>query len=362
MDQFQSRQSPPSKGPIGAGQQSFPDVARPWQMPPRPPEPPKALPQKWGNHDDDDDEPIRTVREVRHSDKVFIEPAPLWDGKEPEKHWKRKRRDIMQWRHDQLAPSAMLGTRLFRATSGDARTIAERVTDEELRKDNVVETLLATFDGIYQAFMTIEDDKAFDSVFYHEIRTANEPMLPWMSRNVDCFLKYEAQGGVLPMHTKGKLMLRHANLGPHQEAKVLTWLEGKRDLDTVISKLKQLDVENLQWQANRKGAGTHFNEPEAQNYPVMASYGQEDWPNSHVYPAYPSAAVTLPESAECFLCDEETPQAVSSQGDWEVMLYQEDPLDQNFYDDEALGEGICSQDEGYFWLSGAKMQKTWTEP
>jgi hypothetical protein len=323
------------------------------------------VPLKFGTHvDAHDKEQFHTVLPVRASDKVFIEQASLWDGLEPENHWKRKRRDIVQWRSDQLAPAEMLGTMMFRATSVNARTVAERITDEQLRLPNVVETFLACFDSVYAAFMTTEDDKTFDNVFDAEVRKSNEPTVPWVSRKLDCFLKCESRGGVLPMHTKGKLMLRHANLGTHQEAKVITWLEGKRDLDTVIGKLKQLDVEDLQWHQNRKSFGAHFNTAGApQNYPVMANGADELWPQ-HSYPTMSTDLVQSQseDSSETFLVDEETPQAVSAAGDWEFMLYHEDPIDEEICNDEGLDEGICSQYEEYFWLRGARLQNNWTEP
>lgn len=362
MSQFQRDYS---QRPIGAAPSgTIQTQQQPYTLPPPPPAPISYDQKSFADYKDaPQEEGFRTVLPVRSSDKVFIEPAPLWDGIEPEKHWKRKRRDVVQWRFDQLAPPEMLGTRWFRATTGTACTIAERITDEQLRTPKGVETLLECFDEVYAAFMVIEDDKVFDDVFYGMLRKANEPMVPWIVRKLDCFLKCEAQGGVLPSMTKGKLMMRHANLVTHQEAKVTTWLEGNRDLNNVMGKLKQLDIEDLQWAQNRKGPGNHLMMDEmSQSFPVFpsASGSSQEWPPyGHSYPTMPEAVT---ESYESFLVDEDTPQAVSPTGDWELMLYHEEPIDQEHYADERADEGIDGQDEGFVWLSGPKMQKNWTEP
>ena len=78
----------------------------------------------------------------------------------------------------------------------------------------------------------------------------------------------------------------------------------------------------------------------------MSGYDDDIRPWNQAYPTFSSDSQMLPDSGECFLCDEETPQAAASQGDWEVMIYNEDPFDQATYEDENLDEGICAQDEG----------------
>ena len=62
---------------------------------------------------------------------TISENAPGWDGGQPQTFWRDKKREIVQWRDDMAitVPKEMLGTKLYRSISGDARRLIQDIPD-----------------------------------------------------------------------------------------------------------------------------------------------------------------------------------------------------------------------------------------
>ena len=173
-----------------------------------------------------------------------LDPAPIWDGCNPSKLWKRKRREILLWAQDSDLPGPKQGVRLFRGLVGVAADIGETIPDETLQGKESVLQIVAHFDELYKGFMVIAEDDTFDLAIYSGIRRNDETFIQFASRKQSEFQRYEIdEGAKLPTKTKGKIMMRHAKLSREQRQKLETWLKGERSDHEVVTALCQLDMD-----------------------------------------------------------------------------------------------------------------------
>eukprot|EP00971_Amphidinium_carterae_P086332 1708523-Amphidinium_carterae.1 len=178
-------------------------------------------------------------------------PAPVWDGKDPNRKWKHKRRDVLLWRDDQVTPPEKLGVRMFRALTGKTLNLAQR-------------------------FAEIAQKREFESALLVGSRASDESFLALLNRKQVDLARYEQTAGeALPDHTKARTMLRHARLDDKQAQGLHTWMEGKRDYHTVCMCLSQLDADaELITTAMGTDGHKHLFEDVTWN---QDSYLQESW-------------------------------------------------------------------------------------
>eukprot|EP00971_Amphidinium_carterae_P302427 6009335-Amphidinium_carterae.1 len=245
-------------------------------------------------------------------DAKFRDPPPVWDGVDPANRWRQVRRRIVLWAEDTDLHKKRQGLRVFRHLSGDAATLAESLTDEQLTAENGLQTVLNLFDEVYKGYMAIAYDRDFQDALYGGARKAGESMIGYCQRKHLELKRYEGRNEVLPDILKGKVVLRHARLDEKQLARVLTWLNGDRSLKETMACVSRLetDAEHLLVQGDHTSKSLYA-ESEDQ-------YLAEEWPD-----------------------------------------YGEDENED--YLSEQYDEGADSEDEEVYWIDPYWLQEPWEE-
>eukprot|EP00971_Amphidinium_carterae_P325956 6456534-Amphidinium_carterae.1 len=182
---------------------------------------------------------------------------PVWDGVEPELHWRAKKREIRLWQEDSDVARERQGVRLFRALQGKAKTMADVLPDDQIKGPLGVEQIIRFFDEQYASHIQLQHEREFEELFYTGARQSDETYAAFILRRQAEMARCETYAhGTLPTHAKGKLLLRQARLTQTQMQRVLTWLEGYRDHVTVGEALRKLDTE-MELQTSAVGSGEH---------------------------------------------------------------------------------------------------------
>eukprot|EP00971_Amphidinium_carterae_P017278 340899-Amphidinium_carterae.1 len=213
------------------------------------------------------------------TEKGYRDPPPTWDGEKPTENWRTKRREILLWAEDTDLPPKRQGVRVFRHLTGQARLIAEPLTDEQLRADDGLQKLIDHFDAIYAGYLAIAQDKDFDLAFFAGVRKQTENFLVDCQRKELEFLRYEAaNAGALPHGLKGKILLKHARVDEKHLSRVYTWLNGDRTYTAVKAALTRLDTDSEYLLVNAsdssKALWTHPTETD-----WAADADEDHWPN-----------------------------------------------------------------------------------
>eukprot|EP00971_Amphidinium_carterae_P347303 6489236-Amphidinium_carterae.1 len=171
---------------------------------------------------------------------------PIWDGVSPETRWRLVRREIKMWAADTDTPVNRQGVRVWRQLQGRAKELAESLPDATLMSSSGLSELLQHFDTLYHGALQLTAEVDFERALFAGHRQSDESFLQFISRKQLEFSRYESTltyGEELPTHLRGKLLLRQARLSTTQSQRVLQWLAGSRDEQTVRSALTKLDTD-----------------------------------------------------------------------------------------------------------------------
>ena len=205
---------------------------------------------------------------------------------------------------------------------GSASILAQGIEDEVLFKPNGVEKILEFFDQAYKGYLSIAEDESFEKVFYKGERKSGERMIEYCARKQQEYVQYEKDvEQEMPDKTKGKLVMRHANLTASQKLKVQSWLKGDRSMPRVIEELCKLDTDDTEQKGNPK------------------DYLQTDGGTSDA-PYY----------------QEDQSSSYNDQDE-----YSEPGSIKQFYVDDTYDYGEDSECEDCFWLCPQDLQEDWDE-
>eukprot|EP00971_Amphidinium_carterae_P203991 4048054-Amphidinium_carterae.1 len=264
---------------------------------------------------------MAATAEASQGDARFRDPPPGWDGVDPANRWRQIRRRIVLWSEDTDLAKKRQGLRVFRHLTGDAATLAESLTDEQLTAEDGLQKLLDLFDGVYAGYMAIAYDKDFIEALYGGSRKAGESMIGYCQRKLLELKRCEGRNEVLPEVMKGKVLLRHARLDEKQLSRVLTWLNGDRSLKETVACVSRLetDAEHLLVQGD-----------------ASKSLFAESW-EDYVPPSSTDVYATEYDAA------------------WQA---EEEECD---YLSEQYDEGADSEDGEVFWIDPYWLQEPWEE-
>eukprot|EP00971_Amphidinium_carterae_P252169 5006759-Amphidinium_carterae.1 len=182
---------------------------------------------------------IPLAEAYRHRDS-----PPAWDGIEPSRRWRAYRRELLLWQADTEVPPARQAVKAFRHMTGQAKLLAESVTDRELMAPNGIQILIAHFDQLYAGAMKVTAELDFDAALFTGHRQQSESFLAFAARKTIEFSRYE-QGAQcrLPDQLKAKVLLRQCKASEKQMQRLLAWLDGERTEVKVREALSKLDTD-----------------------------------------------------------------------------------------------------------------------
>eukprot|EP00971_Amphidinium_carterae_P265111 5258903-Amphidinium_carterae.1 len=158
---------------------------------------------------------------------------PAWDGVDPSRRWRAHRRELLLWQADTEVPPARQAVEASRHMTGQAKVLAESVTDRELMAPNGIQILIQHFDQLYTGAMKVTAELDFDAALTAALftghRQSSESFLAFAARKTIEFTRYE-QGTQcrLPDQLKAKVLLRQCKASEKQMQRLLAWLDGER--------------------------------------------------------------------------------------------------------------------------------------
>eukprot|EP00971_Amphidinium_carterae_P153241 3037908-Amphidinium_carterae.1 len=182
---------------------------------------------------------VQSTEHYRHRDL-----PPLWDGVDPARRWRAFRRELLLWQADTEVPPGRQAVKAFRQMSGQAKLLAESITDRELISPQGLQLLIGHFDALYEGAMKVTAELDFDAALFTGYRQTGENFLAFVARKTIEFARYENGAQCqLPDQLKAKVLLRQCKATEKQMQRLLAWLDGKRTEAAVKLALGKLDTD-----------------------------------------------------------------------------------------------------------------------
>eukprot|EP00971_Amphidinium_carterae_P038611 758960-Amphidinium_carterae.3 len=184
---------------------------------------------------------MESTGEAKNYDGKFRDPCPCWDGESPAERWRSVGRSML-WSEDTELAKTKQGVRLFTSLAGKAAQLAECLSDEDIKAADGLQKILEYFDTLYNGYLAIARDRDRDveeAIYGGQIppeesrRDAERPSSAIVNASLwsSNFKRYEVAHGPLPNEILGKL------------ARIYTWLEGRKDFQSVPAALIRMDTD-----------------------------------------------------------------------------------------------------------------------
>eukprot|EP00971_Amphidinium_carterae_P243232 4830122-Amphidinium_carterae.1 len=128
--------------------------------------------------------------------------------------------------------------------TGQAKLLAESITDQELISPQGLQLLIGHFDALYAGAMKVTAELDFDATLFSGSRQTGESFLAFVARKTIEFARYERGAHCqLPDQLKAKILLRQCKATEKQMQRLLAWLDGDRTETAVKNALGKLDTD-----------------------------------------------------------------------------------------------------------------------
>ena len=150
---------------------------------------------------------------AQHVKKEDHDRPPKWDGKDPEKGARTFIRLLRMWLTTTAVPKKWQVTVIWQSVLGDLRDIIDRLDNDEIMSETGAEKLLATFESIYEEWLTPDLPETLEKYFYDkesQHRKKGEQVTMYINRREQNWAMLEKFGIKFDSQFKGYSLVRDA--------------------------------------------------------------------------------------------------------------------------------------------------------
>ena len=192
--------------------------------------------------------PGRSSEERKYVD-YKMDPAPVWGGDQPEKHFKEYQRNLQLWLVEAEArlPLNLIGKRIIDSIPLGSKLSAllAHLTVPEITADDGHRTIVKIIEDAHEYLKDQGLEQAFEDAIFRGRRERGQPLTAFMTSKKAAFAELKKQGldlldGRAGRHLLGHLILRQGSFTQDQRQRLKVVTNGSidyKDIEVAIQKV-----------------------------------------------------------------------------------------------------------------------------